>query len=193
MEGLCVSVCALNRLKDSRVDARGLGTEPEAKSRGAVAIEIATTSSVMSQRCITATFYAATAKDHAQFSRFAAAPIAPQSNERSIAVMVRLIGTVHRDAEIFYLLIGELRELYADLLQVQSGNFFVQLFRQDIDANLVTISVPPEIELGQHLVRERVRLHKARVTSRATEIHQPALGEEENLVTIRKSILIELR
>ena len=57
-----------------------------------------------------------------------------------VAVVVRLVGALDRDAEVVGLLGGELRQLHAELLQVQPGNFFVELLGQHVHADRVTRS-----------------------------------------------------
>src|SRR5215212_9496398 len=54
-----------------------------------------------------------------------------------VAVVLGLVGAFNRDAEIFALLRGQLGELDADLLEVKTRDFFVELFGQDVDAGLV--------------------------------------------------------
>ena len=48
----------------------------------------------------------------------------------SVAVVLRLVRAFDRHAEVVGLLVGELGQLHADLLEVQAGDFFVELLRQ---------------------------------------------------------------
>src|SRR3546814_16597046 len=51
---------------------------------------------------------------------------------RSVAVVVGLVGAFHRDAEIFGLLLSEPGELDAEGVQVEAGNFLVQVLGQHV-------------------------------------------------------------
>src|SRR5439155_13469533 len=79
-----------------------------------------------------------------------------QASVKSIAIVLWLIGAIHRNAEIAGLLFGERGELDADLFQVQAGVFFVQLLGQAINSWFVKIFVRSEIQLRENLIRGRV-------------------------------------
>ena len=51
----------------------------------------------------------------------------------------------------------------------------------------------PEIQLCEDLVRKRIRHDEARMTSGVAEVHEPALGQQENFVAVRKGVLVYLR
>ena len=85
-----------------------------------------------------------------------------------VAVVVGLVRAVDRDAEILALLRGEAGELHADLLEVQTGDFFVELLRQNVNTRLVFVFTSPEVELREDLVAEAVRHHERRVAGGAT-------------------------
>ena len=116
-----------------------------------------------------------------------------RSGANSITIMLGLVRAFDRHAEILGLLLGQLRQFHADLLQVQARDFFVELFAQDVDADFVGVFVLPEIELREDLVGERVRHDEARMTGGATEIHEAAFGEHENLVAVGEGVLVDLR
>ena len=107
--------------------------------------------------------------------------------------MLGLVRTFDRHAEILGLLLGQLRQFHADLLQMQARDFFVELLAQNVDADFVGVFVPPEIELGEHLVGERVRHDEARVAGGAAEIHEPAFRQHENLVAVGEGVFVDLR
>ena len=67
--------------------------------------------------------------------------------------MLRLVWAFGRHAEVVGLLLGELGQLHADAVEVQAqaGDFFVQLLRQPIDADLVRGLVGPEVQLREAL------------------------------------------
>ena len=76
---------------------------------------------------------------------------------RSVAVVVRLVRAFDRHADVVSLFFGEHGELHADLLQVQAGDFFVELLREAVDSVLALVLVRSQVELGEALVRETVR------------------------------------
>jgi len=60
-----------------------------------------------------------------------------QSRPRIVNIdNARLERAVDRNAKVIGLLFGELRQFDADLLQVQTRDFFVEFFRQDVNADL---------------------------------------------------------
>ncbi len=63
--------------------------------------------------------------------------------------MLGLIRPVDVDTEILGLLRRQTRQLHADLLEVQTRDFFVELLRQDVNAGLVFVFAGPEIELRE--------------------------------------------
>src|SRR5688572_11472303 len=71
---------------------------------------------------------------------------------RSVAVMLRLVRAVHRHAQVRGLIVGQLGQLHADLLQMQARDFLVELLRQDVDLGLVGVLVRPQVDLRQGLV-----------------------------------------
>ncbi len=66
--------------------------------------------------------------------------------------MLRLVWPFHWHAEVISLLLRELGQLHADAVEVQAGNFFIQMLRQAIDPDLVCVPVLPEVELREALV-----------------------------------------
>ena len=62
-----------------------------------------------------------------------------------VAVVLRLVRTIRRDAEVFGLGLGQLGQHDADLLQVEAGDFFVELLGQTIDGLLVLVLVRPMV------------------------------------------------
>ena len=66
--------------------------------------------------------------------------------------MLGLVRAFDGHADVVSLLFGELGQLAADLLQVQAGDFLVELLRKDVNAGLVFLDVLPELDLGEDLV-----------------------------------------
>ena len=63
--------------------------------------------------------------------------------------MVRFIRPIRRHTQVLGLLVAQPRELHADLLQVQRGDFLVQLLRQSVDADFVDVVVLLQVQLRQ--------------------------------------------
>src|ERR1700730_1278919 len=73
----------------------------------------------------------------------------------SVAVMVGLIGSLGRNADIARLPVRHARELHADFGKVQPGDLLVEMLGQRIDLLLVFSRIIPQLDLRQHLIRER--------------------------------------
>ncbi len=71
-----------------------------------------------------------------------------------VAVMIRFVRTVGRDAEVISLFLREPRQLHADFFQMQPRDFFVEFLWQTIDTDFVSVFVFPKIELRENLVRK---------------------------------------
>ena len=65
-----------------------------------------------------------------------------------VAVVLGLVRAFDRNAEVVGLLLGQLRQLDAELVQVQAGDFFVELLRQHVDAEFVLVVVPATVRSG---------------------------------------------
>ena len=85
--------------------------------------------------------------------------------------MLRLVRTFDWHVEVISLRLRELGQLHADAVEVQTGDFFVQLLGQTIHADLVGAAIGPEVELRKALVGEAVAHHEARMAGGATEVH----------------------
>ena len=57
---------------------------------------------------------------------------------RSVAIVIRLERPLLRQTEIFRLLARDLRQLHADLVEMQRGDFFVEMLRQRVDLLLIS-------------------------------------------------------
>ena len=69
-----------------------------------------------------------------------------------IPVMVGLERALDRNSQIIGLCLRELGEFYSDLLQMQASDFFIEFFRQNVNADFVGVPILPKIELREHLV-----------------------------------------
>src|SRR5687767_15660429 len=56
----------------------------------------------------------------------------PNACSRSVAVVLRLVRTLDRDAEVGGLLLGELGQLDAEGVEVQSGDLLVEVLGQHV-------------------------------------------------------------
>src|SRR5699024_971090 len=69
----------------------------------------------------------------------------------SVAVVVRLVGALHRDAEVFGLLLGQLGELDAEGVEVQPGDLLVEVLGQRVDADRVLLGLGEQLDLRDRL------------------------------------------
>merc|ERR1712127_174976 len=80
-----------------------------------------------------------------------------------VTVVGRLVRAVKGDADVLSLLRGEGGELGTELGKVGLGDLLVELLREEEHLGLVALRVlvgllvGPELDLGEHLVGERVR------------------------------------
>ncbi len=112
----------------------------------------------------------------------------------SVAVVFRFIRTFDRHVEVFGLRLAQLGQHHADFFQVQTRDFFVQLFGEAIDALLVFVFVRPEVNLREGLVGEGVGHDERRMAGGATEIHEAAFGEHvDALLAAGQPVTVVLR
>ena len=76
---------------------------------------------------------------------------------------------------------------------MQQRDLFVEMLRQHMHLPVVMRAVGPEFDLRQHLVGEARRHHEARMPRRATEVHQPALRQEDQPLAVREFHFVHLR
>src|SRR4051794_20046631 len=99
----------------------------------------------------------------------------------SVAVRVGLVGAVLRHADVRGLLVAELGQLGVQRLQLQPRDLLVEVLRQHVHlAELVVVAVREELDLRDGLVREARRHHVARVAGAAAEVHEAALGQQDD-------------
>src|SRR6185295_12318789 len=113
---------------------------------------------------------------------------------RSVAVAVGLVRPFLGDADVRRLLVGQLGQHRADLLQVQPRDLLVEVLGQHVDlARLVLRTLREELDLGDRLVGEARRHHEARVPGAAAEVHEAALGEQDDPLAVGKDDVVDLR
>src|SRR5262245_784677 len=95
------------------------------------------------------------AVERAELNRRETAPFGaarPSARRRSIPVMIRLVWSLDRHADIGRLLVGHFRELGADLGEMQARHLLIETLRQGVDFLLVFARIVPELDLRQRLV-----------------------------------------
>src|SRR3954463_5400882 len=74
---------------------------------------------------------------------------------RSVPVVLRLVRSLGRHADVGGLLGRELRQLHAKVIEMEPRDLFVEVLRQDVDLLLVLVVVLVQLQLRDHLVGER--------------------------------------
>ena len=133
-----------------------------------------------------------------------------------VLVVIRLVRAIHRDTQVRGLVVGELGQTHAKGIEVESSDLLVQLFGESVHAQRVLVGLGVQLDLGQNLVGERAdgfRLrvpvrrasihggrgeglgahHEARVAGGATEVQQPAFGQDDDRVAVGEDVLVYLR
>src|SRR5215218_1695430 len=110
-----------------------------------------------------------------------------------VAIVLALVGAFDRHADVGGLLRPQLGELSAERVEVEARHLLVELLRQHVDLLLVLLILRKKLDLGDRLVRERVRHHEARVAGGVAEVQQPALREHDDRVAVREDPLVDLR
>ncbi|AEM42107.1 hypothetical protein KVU_2268 [Ketogulonicigenium vulgare WSH-001] len=96
--------------------------------------------------------------------------------------MLGLEGAFDGYANVISLLHRQLSQFHADLFQMQTGDFLVQMLGQDIDAGGIFIALGPQFDLRQHLVGEAGGHDKAGVAGRISKVQQAAFGQQDDAV-----------
>src|SRR3984893_4888888 len=109
----------------------------------------------------------------------------------SIMVGFELPDASH--TEVSRLIGAERGQLDAELVEMEPGDFLVEMFRKHVDLVLVGPVIGPQLDLGEHLVGEGGAHDKARVTGGATEIDQPSLGKDDQALAVGKDDFVDLR
>src|SRR6266545_179954 len=109
-----------------------------------------------------------------------------------VPIAVGLVGAALRHADICRLLVAQLGQHDAELRELEPRHLLVEVLRQDVDADRILLRVPEKLDLRQHLVREGRAHHEARMPGGAPEIHEPALGKEDDAPAVREDDVIDL-
>ena len=78
-------------------------------------------------------------------------------------------------------------------VEVQARDLLVEVLRQHVDTDRVALTEGEQLDLGEHLVGERVAHHEDWVAGGVAEVHQAPLGEHEHAAARRQAPLVHLR
>src|SRR5215831_1943781 len=106
------------------------------------------------------------------------------ASRSSVPVLVGLERTVDRNADIGRLLVAQLGEMHADLVEMEPRDLLVELLRQRIDLLLILARIGPQLDLRERLVGERRRHHEAWVAHGIAEIHQPSFRQKDDALLV---------
>src|SRR3954463_12913605 len=110
-----------------------------------------------------------------------------------VAIVVALERPVDRHADVGRLVGAQLGQASSERVQMQARDLLVEVLGQHVDLLLVLVVLGEQLDLGDRLVRERVRHHEARVAGRVAEVQQAALGEDDDRVAVGEGPLVDLR
>ena len=66
--------------------------------------------------------------------------------------MVGFVWTINRNSKIIRLLLSKGCQFNTQLLKMQTGNLFVEMFRETINVDLIFIAVFPQVNLSEGLI-----------------------------------------
>ena len=115
------------------------------------------------------------------------------NRDRSVAVVVRLVGTFHRHVDVIRLILAELGELGADATQVKSSHHLIEMLGQHVHLFGILIALGEQLDLSQHLIGERVTHHKAGVAGGTAQIHEAAFRQQDDFVAAGQRDVVHLR
>mmetsp|Transcript_32455 Transcript_32455/g.84092 ORF Transcript_32455/g.84092 Transcript_32455/m.84092 type:complete len:454 (-) Transcript_32455:346-1707(-) len=111
-----------------------------------------------------------------------------------IPVVGGLEGAVGVDIDVAGLLLAELGQLGAQLVQVQRGDLLVQVLGQHVHLLLVLAAVAliPQLQLRDDLVGEGAGHDERGVACRAAQVEQTALRQDDDGVAVGEGELVHL-
>src|ERR1700679_1386941 len=110
-----------------------------------------------------------------------------------VAILIGFVRTLFLHPDIAGLGVGQLRQLRAELRELQARDFLIEMLGQHVHADRVFLGIGEELDLRQHLIRERGAHHIGRVPRAAAQVHQPALGEQNDPLAVGENHMIDLR
>ena len=96
--------------------------------------------------------------------------------------MLRLERAISANTDVIRLILPQLRKLDANAIKMQTRDFLVKMFRQDIDLVAVLVALGPKLDLRQHLIGEGSRHHERRVAGGIAEVQEAAFGQKDDPV-----------
>merc|ERR1719440_1504498 len=109
-----------------------------------------------------------------------------------VSVMVGLEGTVLVHADVICLVFVQLGQLHSQMFKVKGGYLLVKLLGEEVYSDLVVFGMTPQLDLGKHLVGERVGHHEGRVSLGASQVHKTALSKDNDVSTVGKGVSVHL-
>ena len=110
----------------------------------------------------------------------------------SVPVVLRLVGTFLRNADVIGLFVSQLSDPRADSAKMQPRDLFVKMLRQNIDFVAVIIAVLPKLDLCEHLIGEGVGHHETRVAGSTAKVYESTFGQQDNALTIWENYVVDL-
>lgn len=104
--------------------------------------------------------------------------------------VVGLVGSIDVDTNVLGLRLVHDGELGTKLLQMETGDFFIELLGHGVHSNLVVLL--PQGNLCQDLVGKRAGHDKGWVASGTSQIDQTAFSQQNDGVSIRENKLVHL-
>src|SRR5574337_273885 len=109
-----------------------------------------------------------------------AIPLWNRGVRQSIPVVLSLVRPLLRNANVGGLGVGEHGELGVELLELEAGDLLVQMLGQGVDADRILGALGEQLDLRDGLVGEGAGHHVARVAGGAAEVHEAALGQQDD-------------
>merc|ERR1719394_1942590 len=109
-----------------------------------------------------------------------------------VSVVIRLVWTLFRNAQVLRLLGGQLGQLDVQGVQVGPGHLLVELLGKHEDSNLVVLAVAPELNLGENLVTEGVGHDEAWMSHGASKVNKTTLGQQNNVLSVLEGVSVDL-
>jgi hypothetical protein len=95
--------------------------------------------------------------------------------------MLGFVRAIFGNSQVFCLVSRQLFKLNVQVLEVKTGNFLVQLLRQEVNTKRVFFRVLPESKLGKNLISEREGHNKRRMSRGATKVYQATFCQKDNV------------
>jgi len=111
---------------------------------------------------------------------------------RLVAVVLRLVRTGFLHTDIACLLVSQLGQLGVELLQLQTRHFFIQMFRQGVDADRIrrVLATTRSARWSDSQTRSSSRRTGA---GAATQVDQPTFGQQDDALAVREDHVVDLR